>query len=434
MSAVEMTPEPLVSIIIPVYNGGNYLREAIDSALAQTYHNCEVIVVNDGSTDDTEKICLSYGNRIRYISKKNGGVATAVNAGIKNMHGEYFSWLSHDDVYYPQKVEKQIEALRKHGDMTAIVHSNFDHLDMEKSKLTHYNFLSLYSEEKLTNSNFSPIFLCIHGCSILVHKSHFKRIGLYDSSLKATQDSVWLFHAMRGQISVFVRDYLLIGRDHSERGQRTMPAHETEFNQMFLDFCNVLNSNEMVSLCGSVYNFYYKLYKNLYEIPTANACIEFIYGKLKLFAPDDNQFANAETSLKTQLFKKVGRKTQKICIFGAGACGKAMLKTLITYGIIVECFIDNSIVKIGSSIGGISCISFIEYAGRRDEYAVIVAIMEAADVLQQLKSIDAPNVLTLREINDIIFNCVPEFSNIPKPSERQQYLNDIRENHNEMDK
>ena len=91
--------EPLVSIVIPVYNGSNYVRDAIDSALAQTYKNCEVIVVNDGSQDGgaTDEICRSYGERIRYFRKENGGVATAVNLGIEQMRGEYFSWLSHDD-------------------------------------------------------------------------------------------------------------------------------------------------------------------------------------------------------------------------------------------------------------------------------------------------------------------------------------------------
>ena len=78
------TYEPLVSIVIPVYNGANYMRQAIDSALAQTYGNIEIIVVNDGSTDggETERIALSYGDRIRYFRKENGGCASALNYGI----------------------------------------------------------------------------------------------------------------------------------------------------------------------------------------------------------------------------------------------------------------------------------------------------------------------------------------------------------------
>ena len=62
--------KPLVSIIIPVYNGSNFMREAIDSALAQTYPNIEIIVVNDGSTDNTREIALSYGDKIRYFEKE----------------------------------------------------------------------------------------------------------------------------------------------------------------------------------------------------------------------------------------------------------------------------------------------------------------------------------------------------------------------------
>ena len=113
----EQQFQPLVSIIIPVYNGAAYMREAIDSALAQTYQNCEVIVVNDGSCDDgeTEEIARSYGDKIRYFCKENGGVSTALNFGIAQMRGEYFSWLSHDDTYTAEKIERQVEVLQNFG-------------------------------------------------------------------------------------------------------------------------------------------------------------------------------------------------------------------------------------------------------------------------------------------------------------------------------
>ena len=105
---------PLVSIIIPVYNGANFLAQAIDSALSQTYDNIEILVINDGSTDNgaTEQIALSYGNKVRYFNKRNGGVSSALNLGIEKMQGEYFSWLSHDDLYEPEKIKKQIEVLQ----------------------------------------------------------------------------------------------------------------------------------------------------------------------------------------------------------------------------------------------------------------------------------------------------------------------------------
>ena len=101
-----MNKAPLVSIIIPVFNGSDYLAEAIDSALNQTYTNIEILVINDGSNDleRTKSIAHLYGEKIRYFEKKNGGVSSALNLGIKEMKGEYFSWLSHDDNFNDTKI------------------------------------------------------------------------------------------------------------------------------------------------------------------------------------------------------------------------------------------------------------------------------------------------------------------------------------------
>ena len=98
------------------------MREAIDSALTQTYTNTEIIVINDGSNDSgkTRKIVLSYGNKIKYFEKENGGVSTALNFGINNMAGDYFSWLSHDDLYLPNKIETEINYLINNN----LIHEN----------------------------------------------------------------------------------------------------------------------------------------------------------------------------------------------------------------------------------------------------------------------------------------------------------------------
>ena len=104
---------PLVSAVIPVYNGSNYLREAINSVLNQTYSNIEVIVVDDGSTDDTWTIIQSYGDKIRGFHKENGGVSSALNLAIDNMKGEWFAWLSHDDLWLSNKIEMQIHYLQE---------------------------------------------------------------------------------------------------------------------------------------------------------------------------------------------------------------------------------------------------------------------------------------------------------------------------------
>ena len=99
---------PRVSVIIPFYAGVNWLKEAVDSVLSQTFKDYEIIVVNDGSNDDgaTRKIAKSYGNKIKYFEKENGGVSSALNCGIKNMNGDYFAWLSHDDLIDINHIEK----------------------------------------------------------------------------------------------------------------------------------------------------------------------------------------------------------------------------------------------------------------------------------------------------------------------------------------
>ena len=111
LKTMKIEYEPLVSIIIPAYNASNYLKEAIESALNQTYKNVEIIVVNDGSNDggQTRAVAEEYKEKIAYYEKENGGSSSALNYGIKKMNGEWFSWLSHDDVYYPDKIQKQID-------------------------------------------------------------------------------------------------------------------------------------------------------------------------------------------------------------------------------------------------------------------------------------------------------------------------------------
>lgn len=137
MLSKTIVSKPLVSIVIPVYNGENYLEEAIHSALNQSYENIEIIVVNDGSTDNTENIALKYKDKIKYFKKENGGVSSALNLGIKNMTGEYFSWLSHDDLYYEDKIERQIIELEKHDYKYKVISGRGINIDESGEKFHH---------------------------------------------------------------------------------------------------------------------------------------------------------------------------------------------------------------------------------------------------------------------------------------------------------
>jgi len=102
----------LVSVVIPAYNAGKYLEHAINSILAQSYSNLEIIIVNDGSTDNTADIATSFTDpRVHLVSKTNGGMSSARNAGVDEAKGEFLAFLDADDYWMPDKLEKQIALL-----------------------------------------------------------------------------------------------------------------------------------------------------------------------------------------------------------------------------------------------------------------------------------------------------------------------------------
>ncbi len=137
----------LVSIVIPVYNGSDYMWEAIDSIIKQTYKNREIIVVNDGSTDEgkTEEIALSFGNSIKYYCKENGGVADALNFGITMASGQYIARMDADDVALPDRIAKQVEYMEKHPEID-VAASSYMLID-RKGKLIKEEFKQFSFEE-----------------------------------------------------------------------------------------------------------------------------------------------------------------------------------------------------------------------------------------------------------------------------------------------
>ena len=188
--------EPLVSIVIPVYNGSNYLKEAIDSAIAQTYRHIEIIVVNDGSNDngETERIALSYGDRIRYFNKPNGGVSSALNVGIRNMKGDYFSWLSHDDVYNPEKIEKEVATLSTLSDKSTIINCKTEFIDANSQLIQIRKKKNIVQDIKCIPWDKALMSLyerdTYNGCALLIGKSVFEMCGLFDERFRFNQDGL----------------------------------------------------------------------------------------------------------------------------------------------------------------------------------------------------------------------------------------------------
>ena len=105
-----------VSIIMPAYNAEKYIEEAIESVIQQKHQNWELLIINDGSTDNTEsKICRFIDPRINYFQQENGGVASARNLGLKKMKGDYFCFLDADDTYYPTSLSSRLKVFKENN-------------------------------------------------------------------------------------------------------------------------------------------------------------------------------------------------------------------------------------------------------------------------------------------------------------------------------
>lgn len=113
----------LVSVIIPSYNSAHFLKESIDSVLNQTYKNIEIVVVNDGSTDNTEEVISQFLGRIKYIKKENGGVSSARNLGFEKSNGDYLCFLDADDWFFPKNIENKVKELNLNSKL-GLVHGN----------------------------------------------------------------------------------------------------------------------------------------------------------------------------------------------------------------------------------------------------------------------------------------------------------------------
>ena len=234
---VEQLYLPKISIVIPAYNAANYLSEAIDSALAQTYPNVEIIVVNDGSRDngETEKVALSYGDRIRYFRKENGGSSSALNVGIANMTGEWFSWLSHDDLYVPEKLEKQVEYINVLGLKVSeyskhIFFSASDFIDASGKII---RACDINKERKLKDKIDSflhngyliaePTEYLFHGCSCLVHREAFDDVGYFDEKLRLLNDVDLWYRLYSADYKVhYIPEPLVKGRVHAKQVSRSI--------------------------------------------------------------------------------------------------------------------------------------------------------------------------------------------------------------------
>ncbi len=192
---MSKTTQPLVSIIIPSYNAEKYVREAVDSALAQTHKGTEVVVVDDGSTDNTREVLRPYteAGRIKYVHQANKGLAGARNAGIESSSGDYVAFLDADDIFLPDKVEEQVGALEANKDY-GVCYSDLLHFD-NSGKLYHHRYKYPSGEifEPLLHKQF------INPLTVMARREIFEKYGYFDESLRRSEDwDMWLRLAHAG--------------------------------------------------------------------------------------------------------------------------------------------------------------------------------------------------------------------------------------------
>jgi len=187
---------PKVSIIIPIYNAEKYLSKTIESVMAQTYTDWEIVAVDDGSTDKTPEILKDYEKKLpkklRVITQKNSGVSIARNTAIAAARGEYIAFLDHDDLWLPEKLKKQVKLLDSNKKL-GLVYSDSYAIDdkgiLKKGTLMSGRLFRLHARmlrgnvfNELFYVNFIPIL------TTMVRKNVFNKVGMFDPKYKIAED------------------------------------------------------------------------------------------------------------------------------------------------------------------------------------------------------------------------------------------------------
>jgi glycosyltransferase involved in cell wall biosynthesis len=185
--------KPLVSVIIPVYNCENYLAEAIESVLAQTYMRIEIIVIDDGSIDTSAEIAHKYSPSVNYHYQSNAGTGTARNHGVELARGSFFSFLDADDIWLPDKLDLQMSAFSDKPDTEAV----FGHVK---------HFYSPELDEVTKNriqcpNELMPGYLPY---TMVIKRAAFFHVGLFETNWRVGQDVAWIMRAKEQNLQMLM--------------------------------------------------------------------------------------------------------------------------------------------------------------------------------------------------------------------------------------
>jgi glycosyltransferase involved in cell wall biosynthesis len=212
--------EFLISCIVPVYNCERYLGEALDSILTQSYRPLEVIVADDGSTDGTASVVAGgYGDRVRYLFQTNAGPAAACNLGLSAAQGEFVAFLAADDLWHPQKLERQMACFEAKPE-----------LDLCVTRIQNFWVPELAEEaERLRDQRLAEPVPGYTVVTLLARRSLFETVGQFDSELQHGSDLEWFLRAAEhGAIMDMLPDVLVRRRLHDANRSRHLAANSRD--------------------------------------------------------------------------------------------------------------------------------------------------------------------------------------------------------------
>jgi len=205
----------LVSCILPVFNGERYLREALESILAQTYRPLDIIVADDGSTDGTAAIIASYDNRVRYFWQSHAGAAAARNLGLRNAAGDLLAFLDSDDLWHPEKLARQMARFEARPKLClCVTHiQNFWIPELQEEKARFHN-------HRLTRP--VPGYVTQ---TLLARRSVFQTVGQFNTTLQHGDAADWFLRAAeQGAAMELLPDVLVYRRFHRNNYSRQVSA------------------------------------------------------------------------------------------------------------------------------------------------------------------------------------------------------------------
>jgi glycosyltransferase involved in cell wall biosynthesis len=195
---------PRISVIVPAYNAALYLSHAIDSVLAQTYLNWEIVIVDDGSADNTCAVVDSYRpklqDRLRYIHQPNRGVSAARNAGIRAARGEFIALLDADDVWLPRRLERGVKAMDADPD-TGLVHARVARIDTQGSVTGQLKVEPKYLSGRIARHIYTrhAHLICT---TVMFRKNCLETAGWFDETMHVTEDrDLWFRIALRYKVA-----------------------------------------------------------------------------------------------------------------------------------------------------------------------------------------------------------------------------------------